>query len=276
MKLTNTNIEAYRKHLIWAEKSMATQEKYLRDVQNFASFAANQEITKELVHAWKQKLIQEKYAVNSINSMLASINSFLNFMDLSSCKVKRIRTQQQTYCTVDQDLSRNEYFQLLSASQNDEQLNLLLQTLCSTGIRVSELQYFSVEAIERGEIIISCKNKTRTILIPRKLQTKLLDYALHHHISTGPIFITKSGKPLDRSNIWASMKQLSEIAQINPAKVFPHNLRKLFARSFYSSEKDIAKLADILGHSNINTTRIYIMSSSIEHLKKIEQLDLVI
>lgn len=164
---------------------------------------------------------------------------------------------------------------LLEASQKQEQLNLLLQTICGTGIRVSELKYFTVETVKRGEVTVQCKSKTRTILVPGKLKKLLLNYAKRCRIRSGPIFVTRNGKPLDRSN-WARMKRLCKAAGVNPSKVFPHNLRKLFARTFYGIEKDIAKLADILGHSSIDTTRIYIMTTGIEHRRKIERLGLVV
>jgi integrase len=208
--------------------------------------------------------------------MLASLNSLLDFLGLSACKVKNIRTQRQTYSTEDKELTKAEYLRLLEASKKNEQLNLVIQTICGTGIRVSELRYFTVEAIRSGEVIVDCKNKTRTILVPGKLKKLLLNYAKRHHIIAGPIFITRTGKPLNRSNIWAAMKKLCETAGVKPSKVFPHNLRKLFARTFYGIEKDIAKLADILGHSSINTTRIYIMTTGQEHRQKIERLGLVI
>ena len=156
------------------------------------------------------------------------------------------------------------------------QLNLVLQTICSTGIRVSELKYFTVESVQQGEVSVRCKSKIRTILVPAKLKKRLLAYARKSGRRTGPIFVTRGGRPLDRSNIWARMKWLCSAARVNPAKVFPHNLRKLFARTFYSIEKDLAKLADVLGHSSIDTTRIYIMTTGAEHRKKIERLGLVV
>ena len=276
MKLSVTNIKEFADHLCREEKSMATREKYLRDVQSFYVYANGGEITKELVIAWKQELIAKEYAVRSINSMLASINSLLDFLGLQNCKVKNIRTQRQTYCAEDKELTKGEYLRLLSASKKNEQLNLVIQTICGTGIRVSELQYFTVEAIRRGEVTVDCKNKTRTILVPGKLKNILLNFAKRRGITTGAIFVTRTGKPLNRSNIWAAMKKLCESACVKASKVFPHNLRKLFARTFYGVEKDIAKLADILGHSSINTTRIYIMTTGTEHRRKIERLGLVV
>ena len=276
MKLSVTNIREFANHLCREEKSAATQEKYLRDVRSFFVYAGGSEITKELVVAWKKKLIESGYAVRSVNSMLASINSLLDFLGLSNCKVKNIRTQRQTYCSEEKELTKSEYLRLLSASKKNEQLNLVIQTICGTGIRVSELQYFTVEAVRRGEIVIDCKGKTRTILVPGKLKNILLNYAKRRGITAGAVFVTRTGKPLNRSNIWAAMKKLCESAGVKPSKVFPHNLRKLFARTFYGIEKDIAKLADILGHSSINTTRIYIMTTGTEHRRKIERLGLVI
>lgn len=276
MILTNERICEFTNYLRREEKSAATQEKYLRDIRLFWEYTSGNEISKELVVDWKKHLVEQGYAVRSINSMLASVNCFLELMGLSACKVKNIRMQRQIYCAADKELTKAEYLRLLQASKNNEQLNLVIQTICGTGIRVSELRYFTVEAIRYGEVTVDCKNKTRTILVPGKLKNLLLNYAKRHSITTGAIFITRSGKTLDRSNIWAAMKKLCERAGVKTTKVFPHNLRKLFARTFYSVDKDIAKLADILGHSSINTTRIYIMTTGFEHRRKIERLGLVV
>jgi site-specific recombinase XerD len=208
--------------------------------------------------------------------MLASVNSFLGFLGWHDCRVKNIRLQHQTYCAEEKELTKAEYLRLLEASRKNEQLNLVLQTICGTGIRVSELRYFTVEAVQHGEVTVNCKSKTRTILVPGKLKKLLLNYAKKKDVAAGAIFVGKSGKPLDRSSIWHQMKQLCRAAGVKESKVFPHNLRKLFARTFYGIEKDIAKLADILGHSSINTTRIYIMTTGMEHRRKIERLGLVI
>ena len=275
-KLTSQQLISFRGHLIREEKSTATVEKYLRDVGTFVEYVAGRSITKEITVAYKSELQARNYAVRSINSMLASLNSLLDFLDWTDCKVKTLRCQQQTYCAEEKELTKAEYMRLLDASKHQEQLNLVIQTICGTGIRVSELRYFTVEAVSRGEITVRCKSKTRTILVPGKLKKLLLNYAKGCGIHSGIIFITKNGKPMDRSNIWAQMKRLCKAANVNPSKVFPHNLRKLFARTFYGFEKDIAKLADILGHSSINTTRIYIMATGTEHRRKIERLGLVV
>lgn len=276
MILKSKEIKGFAQHLVRQEKSAATQEKYLRDVQAFCLYADGKEVTKELTVAWKKQLSANGYKVRSINSMLASVNSFLTFLGLSECKVKSIRTQRQTYCTEDKELTKAEYLRLLDASRKNEQLNLIIKTICGTGIRVSELKHFTVEAIKGGEVTVNCKSKTRQVFLPGKLKNLLLNYAKRCGITTGAIFVTRTGRPLDRSNIWSAMKKLCESAGVNPSKVFPHNLRKLFARTFYGIEKDIAKLADILGHSSINTTRIYIMTTGTEHRKKIERLGLVV
>jgi len=276
MQLTQLHLDRYRSYLFREEKSPATLEKYLRDVRAFYAFAAGREITKDLTVAYKKYLTEEGYALRSVNSMLASLNSLLAFLGLPECKVKSLKCQRQTYCAEEKELTRAEYLRLLDASRHQPRLNLVLQTICATGIRVSELRYFTVEAVKRGEVTVRCKNKTRTILIPGKLKKLLLSFAHRQGIAGGVIFVTRGGKPLDRSNIWAQMKGLCRRAGVNPAKVFPHNLRKLFARTFYGIEKDIAKLADILGHGSIETTRIYIMTTGSEHRRKMERLGLVI
>lgn len=251
-------------------------EKYLRDVRAFVVYVAGEAVTKEIMMEYKKYLQVQEYAVRSINSMLASLNSLLDFLGWSDCKVKAIKQQKQVYCTEEKELTKTEYMRLLEAAKGKKQLQLIMQTICGTGIRVSELRFFTVEDVRQGEVLVNCKSKTRTILIPTKLRKLLLDYARKEKIRSGVIFITRSGRPLNRSYIWAQMKDLCKAAGVNPSKVFPHNLRKLFARTFYGIEKDIAKLADILGHSSIDTTRIYIMSTGIEHRRKIERLGLVI
>jgi len=265
----------YRAHLMNEEKSQITMQKYLRDVRRFFQFANQTEVTKEMVIIYKQYLVEQNYTPVSINSMLAALNSFLDFMGWQDCKVKNLRTQRKVYCPAEKELSRAEYLRLLAVAKNKPKLNLVLQTICGTGIRVSELKHFTVETLERGEVNVQCKSKIRTVLIPEKLKKKLLKYARQNGITTGPVFVTRTGKPLDRSNIWKQMKSLCDAAGVDPQKVFPHNLRKLFARAFYAMERDIAKLADILGHSSIETTRIYIMTTGVEHRRRIEQLALV-
>lgn len=274
--ISNEQIREFRNYLKREEKSTATCEKYVRDVAAFAGFLMDQPVSKESVVTWKKGLVEQGYAVRSVNSMLASVNSFLDFLGWHECRVKHLRIQRQIYCAEDKELTKAEYLRLLEASKKNEQLRMIIQTICATGIRVSELCWFTVEALEYGEITVNCKNKTRNILVPGKLRTRLLEYAKRKNIHCGAVFVGKTGKPLDRSCIWRQMKALCDRAGVKKSKVFPHNLRKLFAKTFYAVEKDIAKLADVLGHSNINTTRIYIMSSGAEHRKKVERLGLLI
>ena len=273
--ITDDLIEKYKIFLIEEEKSDATIEKYLYDVKVFADYAKQKEIVKETVLNYKKYLVS-KYAVRSVNSKLASLSSFFDFLGWTDLKVKNLKLQKQTYLSEDKELTKDEYYRLLNAAKNNARLHLIIETICSTGIRVSELKYFTVESVKKGTIIVNCKNKTRSILLPRKLKYKILKFAGQYHILNGIVFITRNNKPMNRSNIWSEMKKLCSTANVNPLKVFPHNLRKLFARTFYSIEKDIAKLADILGHSTIDTTRIYIMSSGNEHRRKIERLGLVV
>lgn len=275
-KITEKLIQTFQQYLIEEEKSAATVEKYIRDVRAFAVYVGENCITKEVMMAYKNDLQKRKYAIRSINSMLASLNSFLTFFGWEDCKVKSIKQQKQVYSAEEKELTKEEYMRLLDAAKDNHQLRFVMQTICATGIRVSELRFFTIETVQQGEVVVNCKGKTRTILIPGKLKKLLLEYARKEKIHSGVIFITRKGKPLNRCYIWAQMKALCVEAGVNPSKVFPHNLRKLFARTFYSIEKDIAKLADLLGHSNINTTRIYIMTTSTEHLRKIERLGLVI
>ena len=255
--LTANNLNDFQKYLILQEKSKATTKKYFRDAKVFADFAGNEEIRKEIVIAYKEHL-RENHAVRSVNSMLASINSL--------------------FCSEEKELTKAEYARLCKAAQSNhnERLNLILQTICATGIRVSELRFITVEAVKQSEATVSLKGKTRSIFIVKDLKKKLLRYAAKQNIKSGMIFVTRTSKPINRTNIWREMKNLCKKANVNPQKVFPHNLRHLFARVFYNIEKDIAKLADILGHSSINTTRIYIISTGTEHRRRMEDMRLII
>lgn len=268
-------ITQFGRYLDQEEKSTATIEKYLRDVRTFSSFVRNEDVTKEQVIQYKKHLQEQDYAVRSINSMLASLNSFLGFRGWEDCRVKSIRIQRETYQSEAKELTKEEYHRLLEAAGKKRQLELIMLTICGTGIRVSELCYFTVEGVERGEIHVDCKGKHRIILIPGKLRKRLLRFAKEEKIRTGQIFLNRAGRPVSRSSIWAQMKALCKAAGVSASKVFPHNLRKLFARTFYGIRRDIAKLADLLGHSSIETTRIYIMTTGKEHRKEIEGLGLV-
>ena len=275
-KISERNISEFKEYLILEERSIATIEKYIRDIKMFLNYASG-EITKEIVIAYKNHL-QRYYAVRSVNSMLASINSLFVFLGQHDLKVKSLKLQQQVYCPEEKELTKAEYAKLCHTAQqkHNERLNLILQTICGTGIRVSELKFITVESVKQGEANVSCKAKTRSVFIVKELKEKLLRYAAKQNIKSGMIFITRTGKPISRTNIWKEMKALCVEANVNPKKVFPHNLRHLFARVFYGIEKDIAKLADILGHSSINTTRIYIISTGTEHRKRMERMHLIL
>ena len=275
--LTAKTLAQFKSHLISEERSASTVEKYLRDTAAFAAYAGGAALTKETVIGYKRRL-QDRYAVRSVNSILASMNSLFAFLGWLDLKVKSVKLQQQIYCPEEKELTKAEYARLCRTAErkHNARLNLILQTICGTGIRVSELSYITVEAVKQGEATVSCKAKMRSVFIVKELQKKLLRYAAEQGIKTGMIFVTRTGKPLSRTNIWREMKALCEEAGVNPKKVFPHNLRHLFARTFYGIEKDIAKLADILGHSSINTTRIYIISTGTEHRKRMENMRLIL
>ena len=276
--ITKERIDEFRNYLRFEEKSENTIEKYMRDIKAFWQYAGTQVITKELAIAYKENLLSDEYAVRSINSMIASINSFFIFAGCEYLKIKTIKEQRQIFCSEEKEVTREEYNRLLNAaeSKGNKRLNLILQTICGTGIRVSELQFITVEAVKKGEAFVFCKGKRRSVFIVKALQKKLLRFATEQKIESGYIFITRTGKPLSRTNIWRDMKRLCKDADVNPDKVFPHNLRHMFARVFYGIEKDIAKLADILGHSSINTTRIYIISTGTEHRQRMENMRLVL
>ena len=275
--ITAKTIAEFKEHLILEERSAATIEKYIRDVKAFSAYTQSAAVTKETVIAYKKHL-QGNYAVRSVNSMLASINGLFAFLGWHDLRVKSLKLQQQVFCPEEKELTRAEYARLCRTAErkHNERLNLILQTICGTGIRVSELQYITVEAVKNGEAVVNCKAKTRSVFIVKELKQKLLRYAAEQNIKSGMIFVTRTGKPISRTNIWREMKALCAEANVNPQKVFPHKLRHLFARVFYGIEKDIAKLADILGHSSINTTRIYIISTGTEHRQRMESMRLIL
>lgn len=275
--LTNSMIAEFDTFLRLDEKSINTIEKYLRDLRAFCVFADAREITKNIVMEYKTSLVVN-YEVTSANSMLAAVNAFLRFKGWRDCCVKQFKVQKKTFCSEDKELTKEEYVRLVNTAKKtgNERLSLILQTICATGIRVSELQFVTVEAVRKGVAVVTCKNKTRTIFFVRELQKKLLSYLRNKGITSGCVFVTKSGKPISRCNVWREMKALCKQARVSSDKVFPHNLRHLFARIFYAIEKDVVKLADILGHSSINTTRIYIITTGAEHKRKMENMRLII
>ncbi len=263
----------FEKELYGKGKSKATAEKYVRDAAAFLKYTGG-EVTRESILGYKAYLC-ENYLPKSVNSMLAGINCYLEFAGFAHCRVGALKIQRRTFAERERELTKAEYERLLDAAKEKPRLYYLLQTICSTGIRVSELRFITVEALKVGYSQIDMKGKTRTILLPEKLCKVLLKYAKNRKISFGSVFVTKNGRPLDRSNIWTEMKKLCEKAGVDKKKVFPHNLRHLFARVYYSREKDIVRLADILGHSSINTTRIYTMESGDVHKRQIERLGLL-
>ena len=275
-KITPLQIKKFYNYLMEEEKASATIQKYVHDVEAFTAWLTVDAIDKSVVLSYKNYL-RENYSVASANSMLASLNSFFHFIGWEDVRVKQFKVQKKAYCKEEGELTKQEYMRLIAAAEKkDLRLSLVIQTICSAGIRVSELPFITLEAVKEGEATVSCKGKTRTIFIVSALRKKLLRYAKRLGIREGQIFITRNGKPLNRSNIWRDMKALCKDAGVCKEKVFPHNLRHLFARTFYAIEKDIAKLADILGHSSINTTRIYIITTGLEHKRKMEQMRLIL
>ena len=274
-RISRSDLQHFAAYLRREEKSAGTIEKYLRDTAAFAAHMGGTPVTKEAVAAWRDGLVVQGYAPVTVNSMLAAVNALLRFLGREDCRVKALRLQRRVFRDQRRELSRAEYSRLLAAASGKHRLALLMETICGTGIRVSEVKYITVEAARAGRAEISLKGKLRVILIPGKLRRKLLDYARKQKTVSGEIFLTRNGKGLTRRQIWAEMKALCQKAGVEKSKVFPHNLRHLFARMFYRVTKDIAKLADVLGHSSIETTRIYLISTGAEHARTLDRLGLV-
>ena len=271
-------LQEFEAYLIGEERSRETVKKYLRDVRRFfQEVGEGNRIEKETVVEYKNKLIL-LYAPSSVNSMLAAINSFLRFKGWFDCVVKTLNIQREVFRARNRELTRNEYLRLLEKAREkgNDRLALLMETLGATGIRIGELSFITVEAAKEGYAVVTLKGKTRQVLITKKLGRKLLKYAKGHGRKAGPVFVTRTGRIMDRSNILHEMKKLCEAAGVEKSKVFPHNFRHLFACVFYRVHKDLSRLADLLGHSNINTTRIYTCISSTEHARQIEGLGLVV
>ena len=258
------------------EKSQGTIEKYLRDVGAFATWLGERELTKETAADWKEHLVSQQYAPVTVNSMLASINTYCVFAELN-IRIRFLKVQRKLFREQSKELTRSEYEKLIETARSTgkERLALLMETICASGIRVSEVKYITVEAARCGRATISLKGKVRSILLPGKLCKKLKKYAEKQKIASGEIFLTGSGKSLSRRQIWAEMKRLCKKAGVEASKVFPHNLRHLFATTFYRIYKDIVRLADILGHSSVDTTRIYLLTTGAEHQKQLEKMGLV-
>ena len=274
--VTQEAMMKFENYLINEEKASATLEKYMRDIKAFFEWTSGAAIDKRKVLAYKAYLV-ESFAPASVNSVLSSLNCFFEFNKWYEMKVKMLKIQKQIFAQKEKELSKAEYERLLDAAKakSNERLYLLMQTICSSGIRVSELQHITVDAVKNRRAIINCKGKMRIVILPKALCRLLTDYAKARKITSGPVFVTRTGNPLDRSTIWKMMKALCESAGVSKDKVFPHNLRHLFARTFYSLQKDIVRLADVLGHSSVNTTRIYTMETGEIHRRQIQELGLL-
>lgn len=275
--IADRQISVFEKYLQSEEREPGTIEKYCRDVRTFAAWLGGRELTKERAVAWKDHLRSAGYAPATINSMLVAVNRFFHFLGWDMFRVKSLRIQRRMFRSKEKELTREEYSRLIETALalGKERLALLIETICATGIRVSEVKYITTEAVRAGRAEVSLKGKIRTILLPNKLCRKLQKYAKKQKTASGEIFLTRSGKGLSRRQIWAEMKSLCRQAGVAPSKVFPHNLRHLFARTFYRACRDVVQLADVLGHSSIETTRIYLVSSGTEHARRLERLGLI-
>ena len=275
-KITNELIHSFKNYLIEEEKSENTVEKYIRDISFFMAWLCDQEATKILALEYKKELC-EKYAPASVNAAISSLNSFFAFMEWHDIRIKALKIQRQIFSSKDKELTKVEYERLLNAakSKKNERLYYLMQTICSTGIRVSELRYITTSAVHSGQAVINCKGKMRIVILPKELCKMLKGYIRDNNIKNGSVFVSRNDKPLDRSHIWKMLKALCKTAGVSKDKVFPHNFRHLFARTYYSLQKDIVRLADILGHSSVNTTRIYTIETGDVHRRQIQKLGLL-
>ena len=277
MPITKKERKAFALSLRNADRSPGTIAKYLRDISDFSAWLGGRKLSPETIAAWREYLLQQDYAPTTINSMLSAVNRLLRFLGKPDCKASFLRVQRKAFRDKSRELTKADYQRLIdtAAAEGQERLGLLMETICAAGIRVSEVRYITVEAAKTGRTEVRLKGKIRTILLPNKLCRKLLKYAKRNRTASGEIFLTRNGTSLSRGQIWREMKQLCKKAGVEASKVFPHNLRHLFATTFYKACKDIVKLADVLGHSSINTTRIYLMTSGAEHARQLEKLGLV-
>ena len=275
--LTNQQLRSFQQQLAMEERELGTIEKYMREVKKFALWQGRRKVTKETVSEWKEQLRQSGYKPETVNGKLSAVNKFLSCMGWGECCVKYLKIQRRLFRSTGRELTKDEYTRLVETAQGlgKTRLALLIETICATGIRVSEVKYITAEALRAGRADISLKGKIRTVLLPGKLCRKLQKYAKKQKITSGEVFLTRSGKGISRRQIWAEMKGLCKDAGVAPTKVFPHNLRHLFARTFYRVSRDVAKLADVLGHSSIETTRIYLISTGAEHVRQLERLGLI-
>ena len=276
-RITEEQMASFRQYLLGEERSGATVEKYLREVGQFSAWLGGEAVSKTAAAQWKEHLLRKGYHPSTVNGKLTALDRLFGFLGWGDCRVKHLKLQRRLFRETERELTRVEYERLVAAAERTgrARLSLLMEAICATGIRVSEVKYLTVEAAQTGRAEISLKGKIRTILLPGKLCRKLLKYAKRQKIASGEIFLTRGGHSLSRKQIWADMKALCRQAGVAPSKVFPHNLRHLFARTFYRVCRDVAKLADVLGHSSIETTRIYLISTGTEHAKVLEQLRLI-
>ncbi len=275
--LTMNQFGLFQQHLAEEERELGTIEKYMREVKKFALWQGRRKVTKETVSEWKEQLRTAGYKPETVNGKLSAVNKFLSCMGWGECCVKYLKIQRRLFRSTGRELTKDEYTRLVETAQSlgKTRLALLIETICATGIRVSEVKYITAEALRAGRADISLKGKIRTVLLPGKLCRKLQKYAKKQKITSGEVFLTRSGKGVSRRQIWAEMKALCKQARVAPSKVFPHNLRHLFARTFYRVSRDVAKLADVLGHSSIETTRIYLISTGAEHVRQLDRLGLI-
>lgn len=276
--LTNRQIVSFRRYLKQEEREQSTIEKYVRDVKLFEAWLSGRRVTAEIVTDWKNYLRTEGYKPETINAKLSALNKFFAFMRWLECRIKYLKIQKKLFRGTEKELTKGDYVRLLetAGALRKNRLALLIETICATGIRVSEVRYITMEAVRAGYADVALKGKIRTILLPAKLCRKLQKYARKQKIASGEIFLTRNGKGVSRRQIWAEMKALCKKAGVAASKVFPHNLRHLFARTFYRACRDVAKLADVLGHSSIETTRIYLISTGKEHTRQLERLGLIL
>lgn len=276
-ELTSEQIAAYVRYLKQEERTPATLEKYLRDVRAFSLWLDGEAVTREAVTGWKDRLLAERRAPSTVNAALSALNGLFRFLGWEGCRARFVKVQRRLFRDPARELTRPDYERLIATARElgKERLALVMETICATGVRVSEVRYLTVEAVQRGRAEISLKGKVRVILIPTKLARKLLKYAKKNKTASGEIFLTGNGSSISRRQIWAEMKRLCKYAGVEPSRVFPHNLRHCFAVAFYRACKDIAKLADVLGHSSIETTRIYLLTSGAEHQRQLDRLGLV-
>lgn len=277
LELSEQTLASFARTMEREEREPSTIEAYLRTIRQFAAWLGPDRADKDSAVAWKQTLCGRGCRASTVNAKLAAVNKLFACMGAERFKVRYLRVQRRVFRSADRELSRTEYQKLVDAAYKtgNPRLGLLMETICATGIRVSEVRYITLEAAKNGAAEVALKGKIRTILLPRKLCRKLLHYAKAQKIRSGEIFLTRSGKSLSRKFIWAEMKKLCGQAGVERSKVFPHNLRHLFARTFYKICRDVVRLADVLGHSSIETTRIYLMTTGREYARQLDRLGFV-